>query len=271
MINPRAGLRGRFDCQPMSSYSVETLRCALRLAVLCARRAQPSPKQLCQVMEGTAATLRADAWLWCLVCPEHQHCDLAKRYAFLAGVGEGHGEPLRHLILSLALGMGPFNTSGDAQGPLPRAAAEKVSLSLEDARNWPEKLRTEFFRLGFGSLLMAKNQEESALPSVAAFLRRDSRNPFTKADERLLETLYEEVGFPLLAPIEGQTSNLTENLSPRLRLVLTFLLEGASRKRIAEHLGIKETTVCGYVKKLYRHFGVNSQPELMSQLASRTH
>ena len=52
-------------------------------------------------------------------------------------------------------------------------------------------------------------------------------------------------------------------LTPRARVVLNMLLDGRSRKGIAGHLGIRENTVAGYQKDIYRHFQVNSHAALM--------
>lgn len=53
-------------------------------------------------------------------------------------------------------------------------------------------------------------------------------------------------------------------LSPRLRQVLHGLLAGQSEKQVALDLGISPHIVNGYVKVLYRHFGVCSRGELMA-------
>lgn len=51
----------------------------------------------------------------------------------------------------------------------------------------------------------------------------------------------------------------------RERLVLNLLLEGRTRANIAEHMGITINTANTYVKDLFRHFRVHSQPELMAR------
>ncbi len=54
-------------------------------------------------------------------------------------------------------------------------------------------------------------------------------------------------------------------LHPRQRIVLNLLMEGWSRKAIADKLGVTANTVAGYTADLFRHFGVNSQVELMNR------
>ncbi len=47
-----------------------------------------------------------------------------------------------------------------------------------------------------------------------------------------------------------------------------LLLQGYTRARIAEHLGLSPATVNGYVKEVFRHLGVHSQPELIARFRS---
>ena len=54
-------------------------------------------------------------------------------------------------------------------------------------------------------------------------------------------------------------------LAPRPREILSLLVQGRARKLIADDLGLSIHTVHGYVRDIYRHFGVNSHPELMTR------
>jgi len=78
----------------------------------------------------------------------------------------------------------------------------------------------------------------------------------------------------LLAPLVG-TELVTDQqrglhgLSPRLRATLRLLLAGDSEKQVAVALGLSNPTVHEYVGKLYRHFGVQSRPELMAYFIHR--
>lgn len=56
-----------------------------------------------------------------------------------------------------------------------------------------------------------------------------------------------------------------EELTPRLRVTLGWLLRGAAEKEIASHLGLSVHTVHQYVKALYRVHGVSSRPQLMAR------
>ncbi len=54
-------------------------------------------------------------------------------------------------------------------------------------------------------------------------------------------------------------------LPVRQRLTLEFLLQGQSRKAMAREMEISINTVSGYVRDIYRLFGVNSQAQLVSR------
>ena len=60
-----------------------------------------------------------------------------------------------------------------------------------------------------------------------------------------------------------QNENAVLNLSPREMDVFQGLLAGEKMKDIANVLGIRTSTVCGYCKEIYRELGVNSKAKLI--------
>lgn len=67
------------------------------------------------------------------------------------------------------------------------------------------------------------------------------------------------------APETPQAVILAE-LPIRLRKVAGCLLAGDTEKQAAQKLGLSAHTVHGYIKDLYKAFGVNSRPELLIRL-----
>jgi DNA-binding CsgD family transcriptional regulator len=55
-----------------------------------------------------------------------------------------------------------------------------------------------------------------------------------------------------------------QQLSPRQKRTLDLLLRGYSRQKIAENLHISPHTASGYVKEVFRHFGVHTHVELIA-------
>lgn len=104
---------------------------------------------------------------------------------------------------------------------------------------------------------------------VVTVLRAVREPPFRPAVGRLVARVQRE-----LAPHLGRGLLLTtqpnrHGLTPRLRELLDRLLAGDSEKQAAVWLGLSVGTVHQYVKQVYRHFGVNSRPELLAYFLRR--
>jgi DNA-binding NarL/FixJ family response regulator len=59
------------------------------------------------------------------------------------------------------------------------------------------------------------------------------------------------------------------DLPPRVRQALACMLEGDSDKQVAARLGLRPYTINDYAKAIYRHFGVESRPELLARWLRR--
>lgn len=104
--------------------------------------------------------------------------------------------------------------------------------------------------------------------SVVALYRRVSAPIFSDRDNRVAHIVLtgvpylHEQGWP-----EDRAASLPL-LSPRQRMVLSCLIQGFTRGQIAEHLEISQHTVNEYVKAVFAHFGVHSQPALIARFRS---
>ena len=74
------------------------------------------------------------------------------------------------------------------------------------------------------------------------------------------------IGRALVSAIEPSSF---DRLSPRLRQTLDCLVDGDSEKQVAARLSLSRSTVHQYITMLYRRFGVQSRPELMSYVFKR--
>lgn len=101
--------------------------------------------------------------------------------------------------------------------------------------------------------------------SCIAFYRPIGAPQFTGRDSQIAHIILGEV--PLLheAGMPHATSRTLPQLPPRCRLIINQLVHGLSRKTIAEHLGLRASTVNGYVKKIFDHFQVHSQAQLIAR------
>jgi DNA-binding CsgD family transcriptional regulator len=113
------------------------------------------------------------------------------------------------------------------------------------------------------SHLICCSRSVSADTTSQIRLLRDRKEPaYSKREIHLASLVLEEI--PWLHWREWKNMQPShQRLSPRLQLTLDLLLLGLGRKDIADQIGISDGTVGGYIRDLYRHFGVNSQAELM--------
>jgi DNA-binding CsgD family transcriptional regulator len=140
----------------------------------------------------------------------------------------------------------------DASPALPPELSESASLTSQ-----PDSLPRAASPHVVFSLCSLDADTESQI-----VLRRDPNDPpYTAREVHLASLVLDEI--PWLHHRVGRDRSEAPKLSPRQRLTLDLLLLGLGRKEIADQLSISPGTVVGYIGDLYRHFGVNSQAELM--------
>jgi len=108
---------------------------------------------------------------------------------------------------------------------------------------------------------------ENGIESRIALCREGNR-PYTDRESHLALLVLDEI--PWLHWRDWKTRPAVTRLAPRQQLTLDLLLLGLGAKEIAARIGVSTGTVSSYVRELYRHFGVNSQAELMRGHAERT-
>ncbi|MFC4994486.1 helix-turn-helix transcriptional regulator [Rubritalea tangerina] len=103
--------------------------------------------------------------------------------------------------------------------------------------------------------------------SIAALYRDFEKPLYEERERRLMDLMLSQVDWfhQHEASLSLCDHARSEHLSPRQRTILNLLLSGGVRKEIANQLGISENTVSGYIKELYRIYGVHSQAELLKR------
>lgn len=109
-------------------------------------------------------------------------------------------------------------------------------------------------------------EDESA--SLVALYRPCGSKPFERREVRIAHILLTEVPWLHQTSDPGDRHSTGPKLSPRRRMVLNLILEGGMRKDVANQLGISVHTVDGYIKDIFRYFGVHSQAELIARFRS---
>ena len=101
--------------------------------------------------------------------------------------------------------------------------------------------------------------------SVIAFYRPVSAPLFTPREARIAHIVLTEVAWLHEAGMPHAVARDVPVLSPRTRHVLFELVAGRPRKQIAADLGISIHTVNDHMKKIFSHFGVQSQVQLIAR------
>jgi DNA-binding CsgD family transcriptional regulator len=96
--------------------------------------------------------------------------------------------------------------------------------------------------------------------------RRIGKPPFDERDRLILDLILRHVTLLHSVETDGDLpADMMHGLTHRQRTVLLSLLDGQSRKLIANSLGISQHTVNEHVKVLFQHFGVRSAPALAAK------
>jgi DNA-binding CsgD family transcriptional regulator len=101
--------------------------------------------------------------------------------------------------------------------------------------------------------------------SAVGLHRRVGKPPFTSIQRDMVHLILSKVDW-----LHKDGHDVPANderllkLSPREREVLLYLLEGDSRKQIAQRLGLSHHTIADHMKAIYKHFDVNSRAELLA-------
>lgn len=111
-------------------------------------------------------------------------------------------------------------------------------------------------------LAAVSDQPDSGLRELVLVVRRSPASEFSGPDLALGRALVREM-FQISPP--GRPPRSEVRLSPRLQQVASLLLQGRSRKHIAESTGLSAHTVDGYIKSIYADHGVCSQVEFMAR------
>jgi DNA-binding CsgD family transcriptional regulator len=139
-------------------------------------------------------------------------------------------------------------------------------LAFHDSPFYDRYLRC----LQVGDVLAANNVQSSGHMVSVWVMRERNERPFSGREESTLAFLNALLSRMVGTRLATRNQTARPKLSPRLRQTLAALLEGDGEKQIAALFGLQRSTVHGYVRELYRHYGVRSRAELMARFVKRT-
>jgi DNA-binding CsgD family transcriptional regulator len=121
---------------------------------------------------------------------------------------------------------------------------------------------------GIGETMFSMRPLDSGGISTVGIHRPAGTADFTARELRIAHILLTESGWLHESGWSDGPLMDAPKLSPRRRMVLDLVLEGRSRKDMAQELGISVHTLDGYVKDIFRQFNAHSQAELIARFRS---
>lgn len=217
------------------------------------------------LMMGLSEMVGADAWIW-----------VVSRYAgpqdppmCVSFMQEGFDEKGVGLIMEASQDL--ENLPPDNE-PLMReiiaAGGNHITRTRRDMvpdDGWYDSRHFKLYRkpLGVDEYVYSIFPIAEGLFSAVGLHRKIGREAFDARERRLAHIMVSEVKWLHRAGVPEDAGDGVPELSPRLRTVFGLLLEGWTRKQMAEHLGLSVNTIAEYTKAVYRHFDVNGQKPLI--------
>lgn len=132
---------------------------------------------------------------------------------------------------------------------------------------WFESNSYKLYRkpMGLNEFVYSLRKLPDSLFSGVGFHRNDGRAAFTEDQAALVHALFSSADALHTMDLPDTNGADIMDLPPRVRTTFGLLLEGFSRKQIAEHLGVSPNTVAEYSSRVYKHFRVRGQRELMGR------
>lgn len=231
---------------------------------LLARLADPStslavPQRKRQFAAGVAKIIGADAWSWSSIAIDHEHPGV---FATSCQIGDGWQSEAEQMHLHAMLASQRGDRLPQAPAYLALQAGLPATFLLHELLR--DKPKAESQEAGREQLLTSFFPVDEDSATQVVFYRRSQLANFALREKQIVALLFGQVEWLHRHGVHPQAQQQVLKLSPRERQVLTLMLNGDSRKKIAAKLGIREYTVAGYQKKLHRCFGVTSRAELQA-------
>lgn len=214
-----------------------------------------------QLMTGLCSLIGADAWMWGVGQHDPQNVP------FYISFHRGNIDDERYARLLHAVNhpeMAGFTRPFSEE--LARTGAHLTRLRQQincDGSFKGSKAEQAWLRANIDAVILScKPLPDGGFSSIGIYRNAD-RPLFTEREARIAHILLSEVPWLHLEGWPNERGESATKLYPRLRTVLNLLIEGWSRKQIADRLDLSLHTVNGYIKDVYDHFGVHSQAELL--------
>ncbi len=216
-------------------------------------------------MSGLAEMVDADAWAWVVGSVS----DPEQPPVYLNFMQDGFDDQGVGIIMESSQDL--ENRSPESE-PLMREIIESGGNHITRTRRdmvsddgWYDSAHFKMYRtrMGVDDFIYSVFPMSEGIFSAVGLHRKLGRGAFDARERRLAHILVSEVKWLHFEGVPEDKGQDLPELSPRLRTVFALLLEGWTRKQMAQHLGLSVNTIAEYTKAVYRHFDVNGQKPLI--------
>ena len=218
------------------------------------------------LMDGLCRLVNADSWAWCMA-----EFDPEKPPSF---IGFEHGgfdeERFAHYIEAMNHpGHGEITHRSSVELKEKNTHLTRTLRQIDPEMAFENSaIFSAWAKANIGAIILSQRPMVGGGVSGIAVYRAVGEPQFDEREAKITHIILSEVPWLHFTAFPDQASRDITRLYPRHRTVLNLLGDGWPRKKIAAQLGISENTVHGYVKDIYRHFGVHSQSELLARFTA---
>lgn len=214
------------------------------------------------LMNGLCDLIQADAWAWTLT----QQITPGKAQAFPGYIHGGFDhERFAGFIKALE-----HPAMGAATAVFYRKVFENkkpTTMCSHEMDTGGAALADDVLQLwkaaDIGPVILSGHPVDQCSFSALGIYRKFTDRHFSPRERDIAHIILTEVPWLHLVGWPEDRGAKVPQLFPKQRIVFNLLLDGLDRKAISGHMGVSENTVAGYARDVYRHFGVNSQPQLI--------
>lgn len=245
--------------------SEEDARAMVRLVGEAAGLKQGVAERKRHLMKGLCRLIDADVWLWSCARAAEDGAPMTLGFLYDGFTEDG-------LSAFIAANTHPDTAKIMEKFSSSALTNRSITANIEDAFDYEMYVQSECSALlrqaGCGSGLISQfpiPELGEGYASAIGVYRKPGREAFTQREIRIAHIVMSELRWLHKAGFtqDEEAAAITPDLTNRQRQVMAHLLDGWGRKQIAHQMNLSPNTIAGYVQDIYRHYNVNSHPELL--------
>ncbi len=214
------------------------------------------------LISGLSELIDADYWVWSLMCqPGNDQPQVYVNYVH-GGFNEASFSQYLKVLAHPDMGWvwGPFFKELEEK----QCHLTRTQWQVDTQDQFSKSPAFEMWsEAGLGRVMASIRPLDARSGSAVGFYRQTGKDHFTERERRMAHTVLTEVPWLHELGWPEDRGVTVPKLHPQQQIALNLLLDGMSRKEMAAQMKISTNTLSGYIRDIYRYFGVNSHAELI--------